>query len=60
MKQSTLSIQYTKLDPNAVIIKQDGKYFAVPEVIKNTKNKIKQTEHKNRHAPATEGEMREI
>lgn len=31
MEQSTLTIRYTRLDPNAGIIKQDGKYFAVAE-----------------------------
>lgn len=58
MKQSALSIQYTKLDLNSVIINQDGKYFAVPEARKDKKNN--QTNNKtNSHTRAIEGETRE-
>lgn len=45
MEQSTLSIRYTRLDPNTGIIKQDGKYFAVAEARgeREEKKKTKKT-----------------
>lgn len=56
MEQSTLSIRYTRLDPNTGIIKQDGKYFAVAEARGEREEKKKK---KTPHCGHSRGDMRD-